>query len=256
MELFEVQEERLRTVSGRDVFGKKAIIRIDTGDVLGVVSDKYKLVKHQEVLNSMNPVIKELGVEQPSVNFCKRGAVMFQKFFIPQLLWEPKVGDVVKFGLQVFNSYDGSLPVGVLLIAERLKCTNGLTAPETMTSFSVKHYGSLDLGEVSRKANDVLAKVSLVKSKWEGYRDEKVTEEKVIKFLTKVYGVRLREKLYTKYLAEREGDTVWDLYQTLTYYSTHVLKSRKGNEENIPLLRLGMANGVASGLNNFNWRDN
>jgi len=255
MDLFNVEEEKIITESGKSVVGKKAIVRQDTGEILGVVSDKYKLVKHQELLNAMHSVIEGLGVEDQQLHLCKRGAVMFLKFYVPNLIWEPKVGDTVRFGLQVFNSYDCSLPVGVLLIGEVLRCSNGMSAPETMTSFFLKHYGNLDLGEVRRKANDVLYKVDKVKAKWDGYRKEEVTEEKVKKFLNASYGSRLREKMFNTYMETREGNTVWDLYQVLMYHSTHSLKARKGNEANIPLLRAGLENSVASRLNNYSWRN-
>ena len=251
--MFDVIEEKIKTVSGKEVSGKKAIVRVDTGEVLGVVSDKYKLVRHQELLNSMEQVIKELSLwPELSVSLCKRGALMFAKILTPRI-WEPKEGDIVRFGLQVFNSYNGSLPVGVILIALRLKCSNGMTVPETIVYFALKHYDSLSLGDIRRKSEDVLAKVDVVVKKWERWCSIKVEKEKVQDFLNRLYGRRLRDVLYRRYEELKEGDSVWDLYQVLVYCSSHFLKSRKGNEENIPLLRFGMESSIARKVSGFNW---
>jgi len=250
--LFDVVEEKIKTVSGKEVSGKKAIVRVDTGEVLGVVSDKYKLVRHQEVLSSMEQVFKELAMGEPSISLCKRGAVMFAKFLTPKT-WEPKEGDIVRFGLQVFNSYNGSLPVGVILIALRLKCSNGMTVPETMTRFMIKHYDSLSLGDIRRKSEDVLGKIDVVVKRWGGWSQVKVDEQKVRDFLVSLFGRRSSEDLYRKYLELKEGDTVWDFYQFLSYWSSNLKKTRKGNEESLPLLRWGIENSVASRMSRFNW---
>lgn len=252
-EMFKVREEKLRTESGNVIEGRKAIVREDTGDVLGLVSDKYKLVRHEEVLRSIYQVVPGLNLKESSRSLCKNGAVMFTKFFMEgNGRKEMKVGDIVKFGIEVFNSYNGSLPVGVVLIAERLKCSNGMVVPETITRFAVKHYGGLDLGEVRRKSVDVLANVDSVFNRWKQWNETDVDEQSVKTLFSKLFGNRLREKLFVEYLREREGETKWDVYQYLMRYSTHDVKVRKGNEQNRRLLQWGLENGVAEKISRWN----
>lgn len=250
--LFDVREEGMKTDSGKLVKGKKAIVRVDTGEVLGLVSKKYKLVKHQEVINSVNRLTEEFEIEDSQLNLCKSGSVMFVKL-ITNVSFEPEVGDVVKFGLQIYNSYNGVLPVGVLLIAYRLKCKNGMTAPETMTSFFVKHFAALDLGEIRRKSFDVFSRVATIRDKWLQWRDTKVEPTKAKEFFNLSYGSRLRDRMYFAYESQKEGSSVWDLYQFMMYWSSHVLETRKGNEENIHMLRFNMENAVSERLTKIKW---
>lgn len=250
--LFEVKEEKIKTESGALIPDKKAIVREDTGKILGVVSNRYKLVRHQEILNSVTQVVTDLGLKEPSISLCKDGAIMFARF-MGEKSWECKPGDIVQFGLQVFNSYNGYLPVGVILVAERLKCTNGLIAHETMTNFAVKHYGSLSLGEIRRKAEDVLSKADVISAKWEHWNQVQVTRDKVKELFSTVFGTRDRERMLRNYLESKEGDTVWDVYQYLTYHISHNLSARKGNEQNVPLLRWGMETNVSEKVSDFDW---
>ena len=41
--------------------GHKFIIREDTGDVISCVTDKYKMVTNQQVIDAAKPVIKDIG---------------------------------------------------------------------------------------------------------------------------------------------------------------------------------------------------
>ena len=234
---FPVEEKRLIVEGVGEIRDRKAIVRTDTNTVLGIVSGRYKLVKHSEVINSVGKVLAEVGLKLDRVSLCRQGAVMFVKFYgNREFTREVKADDAVRFGLEVFNSYDGSMQIGVVLIAERLKYYSEMIAPETISSFFIKHYDRLDLGDVRRKSLDILEKSEWFLGRYRYWSRVEVEEDKVKDFFNELFRGRYGEMLFAKYLAEKEGDTVWDLYNFFTRWLTHEVRTRRGNEENRRLL--------------------
>lgn len=235
-EFFPVAEKKVIVEGGKIIPDKKAIVRTDTNEVLGIVSNQYRLVRHEEVLNSVNRVFDDLSLKESKKYFCARGAIMFSRFFgNGKYSKEVKVGDIVRFGIEVFNSYNGRLPVGLILIGERLKCSNGMIVPETITSFVIKHYNSLSLDDVRNKASEILNKLNTIVSYYRKWSEIKVDKNRVQTFFNSTFGSKYKVKLFEKYQVEKEGDTIWDLYNFFTRWITHEFKVRKNNIENYRL---------------------
>lgn len=254
---FPVKKVKLMTEGGKEVPGRRAIIREDTGGVLGVVSDRYQLVPHGDVFKAASQVSKEfgLGTEPDRVSVCKGGSVVFGRFFSQANGHvQVKVGDIVRVGVEIFNSYDGSMPVGLMLIAERLSCTNGMVVPETLTSFSVKHYPTLQLSDVRQYLGKVLQQVNRVAEKWHDWSETKAEEPKVREFFGEVFGHRKRSQLLVRYLQEREDDTVWGAYNFLTRHFSHELKPRRGRLDNLRWTQWNVENPVTESFYRFAWK--
>ena len=238
VQLPEITEKKIQTIDGIEIKDKKAIVRIDTGAVLGVVGDNYRIVRHQEVINSVSSILGDLGLEEKTRTICKQGSVLFSKFYSDKKYeGEIKVGDIVKFGIEVFNSYNGTLPVGIILIAERLKCTNGMVVPETLSKFTVRHSNRLNLEVIKQRMKSILEGYPLILENYRQWETIKVEESRVQKFFEDNFGNRLQKNLFEIYIAEKEGNSIWDLYNVLTYWNTHELKTKKNNQENIRLLQ-------------------
>jgi hypothetical protein len=236
--LFPVEERKLIVQGGAVIPHKKAIVRSDTNQVLGIVSDRYKLVKHEEVIGCVNDALKEIGMKETERSLCHNGANLFIKYRgNGEYSKEVKVGDIVRFGLEIFNSYNSSMPVGVVLIAERLKCVNGMIVPETLSSFSVKHYGKLDLSDVRRKSLVILERIPIYLERWQSWSKKDLSVDIARQFFNRSFGKRMREMLFQKFLVEREEDTVWGLYNFFTRYLSHEIRTRRGNEQNLRMLQ-------------------
>jgi hypothetical protein len=148
---------------------------------------------------------------------------------------EVKKGDIVSFGLEIFNSYDGSLPVGFLMTALRLICTNGMTIPKSLVRLAIRHTVNAKINEIK---DLVLSKILKFKESlhlWRNWTEQKISEGDSIKFIQDTFGKRQSKIIEEVYRTKKEDDTVWGLYNSLTYYQSHLIKTRKGNEENIRL---------------------
>lgn len=250
--VFPVELRNIETDTGSEIKRKKAVVRTDTNRVISVVSDKYTLIKNEDVLKAVEPVIESVGLKLAQASSCKGGAVSFARFYneVDTFNKEVKVGDIVKLGIELFNSYDCSRPLGIGLIAERLKCTNGMTVPEALAHFSIRHYGGVDLGEVRDKVAEVLSFSEVVLKRWRTWVKESVDDATAKKFLFKMFGEKRNgQMMFKSYLEKREGNTVWDLYNVLTYYASHEAKVRK--PEDLRLKQIGITNRVAEEMNKW-----
>lgn len=248
---FEVVEKRLKTEDGV-IVPSKAIVRADTNEVLSVMSNEYKVIRHSEVLNQFE---KSLGDELSNrkVTLCKNGAILFARYETPKIeSIEVKKDDIVKFGVEAFNSYDGSLPVGFVFTALRLVCTNGMTIPKSIARISVRHIGNPDITNIREDFAKRLPLYLKTANKWREWAD--ITPEEVVvdKFFKEMFGKR-HQKAFAELYKQSEDKTLWGLYNMFTRYSTHDIKVRKNNEQNKRLAQWNFEQKVINRMYNYNW---
>jgi len=227
---FEVQEKRLQTADGV-LAPAKGILRADNNTVLGVVGLDYKLIKHKDVVEGI-----ELNVptqlQNRRLTVCRGGAVMFSYYDTPQIADECiKEGDIVQFGLEAFNSYDGSLQVGFMLRARRTKNNANLFIPKSIASIAMKHSSRLNIGTIKEAFLKRMPLFMQTASKWREWTNIIPSESTIKNFLEKTVGERLQKTLMFDYLSQADK-SVWGLYNVLAHYSTHAIKMHKNNAEN------------------------
>ncbi|MBU0646733.1 DUF945 domain-containing protein, partial [Patescibacteria group bacterium] len=83
-----------------------------------------------------------------------------QRWIIPEISFEPQVGDVVQVAVDAFNSYDGSTTFGLAFNAQRLVCSNGMVVDFRLGSFRFRHYGSEDFQEELSQAAITIRELS------------------------------------------------------------------------------------------------
>lgn len=222
---FPVVEKTLVTPEGVSVPSHKVILREDNNQILGVVGKDFKLIKHADVLRSIESKIPT-QLELTSIDLCKNGAVMFAKYRTPRLEdIEVKVGDIVRFGLEIFNGYDGTTTVGFLLCGDRLACTNGMVVPRTISSVMRKHTGELNLNSVEDKFNERMPLFTRAVSKWREWATMTPSSTSVSRFFQDHLGKRLGDDMAAEYITN-EDKTVWGLFNMLTSYRTHSIRVR------------------------------
>jgi len=120
---------------------RKVIIREDNNNILGVVSSKYGLLKHEDVINAFEQAL--VGIEhQRMIKLNESGSSMFATFKLDNIKGEVEKGDFVSLQFVVKNSYDGSNALQVILGAFRLVCSNGLIVGKQLFTYSQRHIGS------------------------------------------------------------------------------------------------------------------
>ncbi len=121
---------------------RKAIVG-ENGVVYNVVSDRYKLVQHEDVVNVVKQVLSDFGVVPIYEKFelSRNYAVMFYTVLTDRKMVS---SDELWFGFTVTNSYDGSTGIGFNISGLRLVCENGLMFSRSLFKTpKIRHLKSL-----------------------------------------------------------------------------------------------------------------
>lgn len=214
--------------SGDDIKRKKAVVRQDTGAVLGIVSDQYRLLEHKDVIESFRTALEGVDYTE-KISVARDGAQLFASYRLNSELIEVQKGDLVSLQFIVKNSYDGTNALQILLGAYRLVCTNGMVIGKQFFTFSQKHIGedvSVKIGTIQDKVEmlrgqfvdtlphlQLLSRTDMVLPSDELFSDEYVSE----------LPTYLVEAAKTSYDGVRDF-TVWGFYNSLTNAITHNMK--------------------------------
>ena len=221
---------------------KKAVVDTTTNRILGIVSPRYKIVRNQDLLKAVQPLAEELGMKTaPQIISTKGGAVTFFKFLGEKKLnQEVRKGDIVNFGIEFFNSYNGSLPLGFHITALRLVCTNGLVVPSSIRELSIRHMGDASASLIKNELGDYFGKTKDAIGIWKRWSEVRPSLNQVKSFLKISTGKKLQNNLTERYTKLPEVDqSLWGLYNVLTAYLTHDLKTRKEDMRSFRQFRLG-----------------
>ena len=125
--------------------------RTDTGQVLGVTSDKYGLLLNTDLIKTVDEVLTDKGLDyERSITVARDGATMYGRYEFPNEVRKvQKVGDEMGMRITIRNSYDRTSFAGLELGMLRLVCTNGMKVMKRAFGFNQKHSRKLSLDGVS-----------------------------------------------------------------------------------------------------------
>jgi hypothetical protein len=249
---FPVEERRLVTVPDGIEVPMKALYRPDIKKVISTVGEDYPLVPHKIVVEKM---IKAIPTELKfsRLTLCKDGAVMFARFDAPKIQrTEVAVGDLVSFGLEIFNSHDRSLELGFMFDARVLSCSNGATIPKSIARMGWRHSGREVFDKVKRDYEKRVPLFMQTIKIWKDWSRTKPSTSKVDAFFEAHIKPRNRDLLRSRY-EEGKNKTLWGLFNVLTYYNTHEIQTRSGYEQNRRLRQLKFEQDEINPFYNFKW---
>ena len=118
--------------------GHKFIVREDNNSVLSCVTNEYKLVTNQEVMDKALPIIERNHGTIDEVKTFAQGA---RSSWVFKFRKNPITiqGEKLFPQLNIKNSYDASTQVDVLGGAFRLVCSNGLVIGRILGHKSARH---------------------------------------------------------------------------------------------------------------------
>jgi len=147
--LFNVTEDKLLTASGIEVPKKKAIIH-QSGEVISVVGENYKVVSNEEIFSSFCRGIEESNIDasdaKVDVTQTDTGSKAMVTFTMPNVSF--KVGeDSSDTVMQIctLNSFDGTTRFVSKAGGLRMACLNGQILGSVVSSYSRYHTKSLDV---------------------------------------------------------------------------------------------------------------
>ena len=129
---------------------KRALINAKSGEVISVVSDRYKVVTNEQIFSSFCKSIENSGVDaegaRVNVSQTATGGRAMVDFVFPAHQLQV-AGDDSSTALRMcaLNSFDGSHRYLVKAGGLRMKCLNGQILGDIVGSYSSTHTASLDV---------------------------------------------------------------------------------------------------------------
>lgn len=130
-------------VNGREVEGSKAIVRADTGAVLGIVGDRFRINSHVSQLEQLQTLVASGFMAPRHVSVWDNGAKMAFQFSVPSLDVDVGGGDITSPLLTLAFGLDGSFSDRTFLAKFRWFCTNQMgKVREASQGMAVRHVGA------------------------------------------------------------------------------------------------------------------
>lgn len=210
----------------------RGVTRVDTGEVLSVVSPRYTLVKHNQLLQVADSTVDRLnlGTAPRGVYFEARGARLRAIYKFPQLAqtlgklpgdYGAHDADQICPLVRFTNSYDATNRISVEIGAFRFVCTNWAVGGGGVfaAGFSSLHVGEISTEQVREQLASFLAGFPKIAETYRAWKDLPYTAGQA---------EQLREALepigqcHAKRVPEAENRTsLFTAYNVLTKYATH-----------------------------------
>jgi len=203
--------------------GHKFIVREDNNSVISCVTNEYKLVTNQEVMDKALPIIERMKGTVDEVKTFSQGARTSWSFKFRK---NPITieGEKLFPQLNIKNSYDGSTQVDVLGGAFRLVCSNGLIVGRIIGHKSARHSiwnPKLQNGHIGELVEETIENIETVLNKeFPKLMSSKVKQSDIVKVIQK-FPTKLIEHI-VNYLTANKPETHWDLFNAATWVLSHV----------------------------------
>ena len=166
---YDVELTRLVTVNDIPVPDRRAVIRQDTNEVLGVVGTTYKPVQNRQCFGFMDAIVSEGAVQYHTAGALGKGERIWMLAKLPDEIRVKNSDDITEKYLLLSNSHDGSSSLRVHFTPIRVVCANTLAVAERKgrgQGISIVHKG--DLHAKVQQAQEVLG---LAKKVYEGVEE-------------------------------------------------------------------------------------
>ena len=236
---FPVEEQPVFTQDGNVIPDHKCIVRTDTGKTLGLHGSRYRMIPHDDVVNSIVDGVKASNLTsdyEVNVDVIEGGRKLRGEIIFPDLVQQPAVGDYVQFRVSFFNSYDGSWSFSQQANGLRLWCLNGCTTPDAIAKSRFKHTASVNVDGSAAKIIGGAEHFMGRSKQWQSWMQTRLNNDQVEQFfrstickvVTKQQQVtKTNEKQLENLISgwDREkvdlGWNKWALYNCLTHWATH-----------------------------------
>lgn len=220
---------------------KQAIVNMETNEVLGIHSHRYRMIKNSDLCEAVSGAIhsnNSLDTTRMKTFDCVSGQSKFIRTYVfhgNTVDINPGVGDIVSLRMRITNSYDGSLPVSIIVDAERLACLNGMVMPKSLLLLKAPHRSGCTIDLAADQFNSVISEFDTETEKWKKWSGIPFKSNDIAPLLVK-YFARVSQKT-ADYITKRfleysnlSGKTVWAFFNALTDWSTHVSEEALPNE--------------------------
>lgn len=262
---------------------KLALVRDDTQNSLGVVSDSYQIAQHPDAFRTVERIIagSELDLEgvKRTISVSHGGARAYAIYSLPAHTIETDKGDPSALQISARNSFDGSWCFHVDVGSVRMICTNGQVFLEDFAMFKSKHTRGLNMAHAARKLSNAVEVYAKEVDRWKEWKQTKVQDasaflvfgrvancKAISSFYSSDPAVLLQEpeiyrnktlvRLWDHYRAnERKalGSNLWAVYNTVTHWATHTPATKATAQKNIAAIKVKRQDTVRSVFKELAW---
>lgn len=241
---WQVLQQPIRTGS-QEIPGYKANVRSTDGKVLGVVTDRYKIIQNEEAFAFTDALLGE-GVKYETAGSLMGGRRVWLLAHMPHeyIIAGERISPYLVFS----NTHDGSGAVKVALTPVRVVCNNtlNLALQTAERSWSMIHTGNIE--SKLEEAWDTLLKAENymddLGKEFENLRRKQVSERQVMEYIDLLLSVdenataqqeknvqRLREDMRIRYFDAPDlkdlGHTAYRFVNAVSDFATHAKPLRK-----------------------------
>lgn len=236
----------------------RAVVDYTTGSVMSIVSDKYTLVQHEDILyealQEVNNLSGVLGQPDINIKMMNGGAKMVYTIHWPSEAKDIKKGDPVAPLFRGVNSYDTSTRMASEYGAMRLVCTNGMVVGHADSKVSRRHISDASPEWVRAHIAQGVAAFERTTLYLEKLADKMVGAADYEELWSNLpFSVKERQRIESLPLIGFDGDTLqnhitlgeeglsgqvsaWMLQAALTQFNSHEMKGTNRSFEVAPLI--------------------
>ena len=147
----------VQTADGNPIPNRKAVVRSDTGDVLGVVGNSYVPVQNHQAFGFLDAVVADGDLRYHTAGALGKGERVWMLAKLPSDIRVKNSDDITEKYLLLSNSHDGSSSLRVHFTPIRVVCSNTLAIAAQCgrgQGVSIIHKG--DLAAKVTQAQEVL----------------------------------------------------------------------------------------------------
>ena len=207
--------------------GRFAVVREDTTKPIAIVSNRYSLVPHQRILDTVEKAIEPLDVSPVprGIYVDRQGARMRALFKFPVLAEPVSDGNEICPCVKIENTYDGTSRISIHIGAFRFVCTNLAVGGGGVFAggFMSIHAGDIAIGDVVEELSVYLQSFSAIVALYQFWSELPVTPDSLTPLLAgmpKRHTDRIMEEI-----SGESSLTAYKAYNAATRYATHQMRS-------------------------------
>jgi hypothetical protein len=204
-----------------DSSGYKLIINDKTGNIISCMTEDYKLVKNETIIDqAIRPIENRGGILQECVttNSDRR---TYWKWNFPDIA-VPMDGEEMNPTIEIHNSYDGSTEIRILGGTFRLVCSNGLMVGTITSKYKNKHLHTNS--QIDNLGDLIEASINNITTTFgpigEQLADRKLKTKDIAQVAKELFPQRTNDLFISKVLLDKPK-TYWDLLNVCTNLLTH-----------------------------------
>lgn len=242
---WEVAQEPIFTEAGDDIAGYKVNVRNRDRKVLGVVSDRYRIVQNREAFSFTDALLGN-GVRYETAGSLQEGKRVWLLARLPReyIIAGERISPYLVFS----NSHDGSGAVRVALTPIRVVCNNtlNLALDTARRSWSMIHTGNISNKMQEAKDTLFMAETYMdsLGEEFERLRRQKVTESQLKEYVGQLLPMekdatpiqekntmRMREDMLCRYYDAPDlrgvGNNAYRFVNAVSDFATHAKPLRR-----------------------------